>query len=235
MKERHLINERTGNFLVIEGSDGCGKATQTELLVQHLSDLGWQIEKLEFPRYDKPSSFFISKYLQGQYGDLEDINPQTASLFFALDRYDAKKQIEQALQDGKIIISDRFVASNLAHQGAKIKDPIQRKEFFDWIYQLEFDILHIPRPDLNLILNIPAEISHKLLVEQASNQALDIHEKDAKQQIQSRRVYSQLCQDFSDQFIEVSCLDKNNRLLSIDEIQKQIQAIVKLHLDTEVV
>ncbi|MCY3804408.1 MAG: dTMP kinase [Candidatus Saccharibacteria bacterium] len=231
MQEKFLSkSENKGSFLVIEGSDGCGKATQTELLVKHLTDLGWQIEKLEFPRYDNSSSFFIQKYLSGQYGDLEDINPKTASLFFALDRYDAKEQINQALNDGKIIISDRFVASNLAHQGAKIEDLNQRTEFFQWIYALEFDILHIPRPDLNLILNIPTEISQKLLKQQIERRSLDIHEENLNQQIQSRQIYHQLCQDFSDQFIEINCLNHNQQLLSIEQIQSQIQSIVNFHL-----
>lgn len=223
---------RLGLFIAIEGSDGCGKQTQTKALIERLEADERPTLKLDFPRYDEASSFFVRKYLAGDYGSIDEIDEKTASLFFALDRYDAKAHIHKALETNTIVITDRFVASNLAHQGAKIANDTDRKEFFSWIHHLEFEILKIPEPDLNLILDIPVEISQGLIQDRAKQDQskLDIHETDETQQTRSRQIYRELCEHFPDKFIYINCLNSDLKLSSAEEIHDLIFQEVKNYL-----
>src|SRR3990167_8154701 len=108
-----------GSFIVIEGSDGSGKTTQFKLLAERLKAVGYDVDTIKFPQYESPSSHFVKSYLSGSYGPANDINPYTASLFYALDRYEAAPRIRQALAEGKIVLSDRYVSANMVHQGSK--------------------------------------------------------------------------------------------------------------------
>src|SRR3989344_5283279 len=110
---------KRGKFIVIEGTDGSGKGEQTLRLVKRLKNTGYNVVSFDFPRYSEPSSWFVVEYLKGAFGTLKEINPRTASLFYALDRYAAAPQIRSAIKAGKIVISNRYVASNLGHQGSK--------------------------------------------------------------------------------------------------------------------
>lgn len=205
----------TGSFIVIEGSDACGKTTQVELLRERLTDAGLQVELFDFPRYDQPSSYYIKRYLNGDYGDIDSISPEVASLFFALERYDASLDIRKAQAEGKFIISNRFVASNAGHQGAKIEDPKMREAFVEWLNDLEFGLLDIPQPDLYLVLDVPYEISAPLLKQRAKeqNQDLDAHESSLKHQENSRQVYEQLCRQWSNIYEKVDCTDQTRQTL----------------------
>jgi dTMP kinase len=121
-----------GIFIVLEGVDGSGKTTQFKLLQTRLQLAGYEVEVFDFPRYDKPSSYFVRQYLNGQYGPASSINPYSASLFYALDRYEAAPEIRKALAAGKIVLSDRYFGSNMAHQGSKFGGPIEKRSFFVW-------------------------------------------------------------------------------------------------------
>src|SRR5574341_73453 len=170
-----------GVFIVIEGTDGTGKATQTLKLVEFLKKEGKAVETFDFPQYGQPSAHFVENYLNGKYGT--EINPYTASLFYALDRYHASAKIRQALSEGKIVISNRYVASNMGHQGGKIDNSEKRHEYFKWNEDIEYNILGIPRPDLNIILHVPSEIAQNLVDKKGSRayvggQKRDLHEKD---------------------------------------------------------
>ena len=109
-----------GRFFVLEGMDGSGKATQTKLLAEVLKNKGYQVEKIDFPQYSKASAGLIENYLKGMYGSAKDVGPYRASIFYACDRYDMSFQIKKWLQEGKIIIADRYIASNIGHQGGKL-------------------------------------------------------------------------------------------------------------------
>ena len=111
-----------GNLIVIDGTDGSGKATQTKLLVEFLKNKGVLVEMLDYPRYSNPSAYFAEQYLNGRYGSADEVSPKLASLFYALDRFDSKKSIIESLNKGKIVISNRYVSANAGHQGGKIKD-----------------------------------------------------------------------------------------------------------------
>lgn len=227
------MNSR-GLFIVIEGSDGSGKATQFNLLKERLKATGYDVAVFDFPRYNKESSYFVRQYLGGAFGPPTAISPYTASLFYALDRYEAAKDINNALKQGKIVLANRFVGSNMAHQGAKFDDPVEQRGFFVWEDNLEFQLLHIPRPDVSYFLRVPADISQKLINERAAKTggALDGHESDFKYLKKSLSTYDVLCRLFPKDFKAIECT-KDNELLSVAEINNLIWERVKPMLPKE--
>ena len=118
-----------GLFIVLEGADGSGKTTQFNLLSERLQAVGYDVAVFDFPRYNEPSSHFIQSYLNGLYGPASKISPYTASLFYALDRFETKSAITRALESGKIVLSNRYVGSNMAHQGSKFTNIAERRGF----------------------------------------------------------------------------------------------------------
>ena len=218
-----------GAFIIIEGTDGTGKGTQTQKLVEFLKKEGKPVETFDFPQYGQPSCHFVESYLNGKYGT--DVNPYTASLFFALDRHEASAKIKQALSEGKIVVSNRYVASNMGHQGGKIDDAKKRQEYFTWNDNIEYTILGIPRPDLNIILHVPAEIAQQLVDQKASRayvggQKRDLHEQDIGHLKRAEQVYLEMTKLFPEHFTLISCMNKD-KLMSIDEVHAKIVDIVK--------
>ena len=186
-----------GKFIVIDGTDGSGKATQAKILVERLAQAGRTVMEISFPQYGKPSAGLISQYLNGDFGSAEAVGPYRASIFYACDRYDGSKAIKQALAEGKIVIADRYVLSNMAHQGGKIADDQERQLFFDWLDNLEFSIFQIPRPDLNLILHVAPNIGQQLVDAKDKRDYLkegkrDIHEADLNHLLMAEKVYLDL-------------------------------------------
>ncbi len=175
------MNER-GTFIVIDGTDGSGKGTQSELLLHRLWSEGRDAQLFDFPRYDEPSSFFVRKYLNKEYGTPDEVGPYRASVFYALDRYDASFGLRRALAEGKIIVSNRYVSSNMGYQAGKIADPAARTAFLSWLKEFEFDLFEIPKPDVNVLLFMPPEIGQRLVDEKASrnytDKKRDAHEED---------------------------------------------------------
>lgn len=144
-----------GFFIVFEGIDGAGKRTQIELLHDALARRGIDCATISFPRY---SSFFgrlIARYLNGEFGPLESVDPHFAALLYAGDRLDAKPELQAALAPGRILLADRYVASNLAHQASRIA-PSRREEFLAWLRSLEYEQYGLPLEDVNIYLRLPA-------------------------------------------------------------------------------
>jgi dTMP kinase len=141
-----------GKFIVIEGTDGSGKTVQFERLILALPE-GTKLGTLDFPQYGEPSSYFVEKYLTGKYGD--DIEPYAASVFFAVDRFDVKLKTLQWLEEGRVVVANRYVASNMAHQGGRMEKKSDRERFYKWLYELEYGTFGIPKPDLNIVLHAP--------------------------------------------------------------------------------
>jgi len=216
--------KRKGLFFVIEGTDGSGGATQTRRLVEKFLDLGYEVEQISFPQYGKPSSAMLEAYLGGEYGkDPKTINAKAASIFFAIDRFDASFQIKEWIDAGKIVISDRYVGSNMGHQGSKISDPEERRKYLDWNDDLEHGIFGIPRPDLNIVLSVTLEYSIKLAALGAKDKVKvkgDIHEGDSEHLKASIDTYCEIAQNYPN-FKLIECVE-DGELLSIDTIHEKI-------------
>lgn len=214
-----------GAFIVIEGSDGSGKGTQYKIISEKLKQAGHDIATYDFPQYDKESSYFVREYLNGNYGNADELGAYGPSLFFALDRFQAAQSIKKDLEAGKIVLANRFIGSNLAHQGQKIGDDSERTTYYDWLYGIEFDILGIPKPDLNIVLIVPADIAQKLVdqKEQRSytEKKRDIHEADINHLKRAVTAYQQLCEQFPDQFTSIEGT-RDGELLSIDSVSDLI-------------
>jgi dTMP kinase len=222
--------EQNGIFIVLEGSDGSGKGTQFKVLAERLRAVGHDIEVFDFPRYEEPSSHFVRKYLNGEYGDASEISPYTASLFYALDRYEAGPKIKKALQERKIVLSNRYVGSNMAHQGGKFTSSGEQRGFFIWEDGLEFELLGIPRPTMNIFLRVPAEVSYQLIAKKAkrsyTDKIHDQHEGNIEHLRSSIATYDTLCELFPKDFKAVDCAPEG-KILSIAQINDKIWTLIK--------
>lgn len=199
------MSDQQGTFVVIEGADGSGKTTQLELLRSKLTEAGYEIVIFNFPRYDEPSSYFVREYLGGNYGAVDEVGPYTASLFYALDRYAAAARIRAALREGKIVLADRYVGSNMAHQGTKFRNVEERRGYFIWLDNLEFEMLGIPRPSMSFVLTAPFEVSQQLLDKRVEETSIprDLHEASRDHLKKALVVYEDMCQLFPKDFTKI--------------------------------
>ena len=231
-----------GKFIVFEGLDGSGKATQVRLLVSHLEEEGHKVRKIDFPRHGESPAFFVDAYLNGKYGTAEEVGPYRGSIFYTLDRYDMGFDIKRWLGQGEIIIADRYVASNIGHQGGKIKDKEERKKYFDWLYKLEYDLFKIPKPNTTFILKTTPSLSlvmansitnkekkEKRRSYLGDDRKQDIHERDIEHQTATLESYLQAAEEFPEEYRVVECV-KDNNMLSSKDIHKIIWEIIKQEL-----
>ena len=170
-----------GVFIVLDGNDGSGKATQARLLSERLAREGAPAMKVDFPGYDRNFfGAFVGECLAGQHGDFLHMDPKIASTLYACDRLESSPSLRGSLAEGKVVIADRFASSNQIHQGGKIADDGEREAFITWLDRMEHDVLGIPRPDLIIYLRVPVQMSLVLLSEKrkAKNQVLGDGEKD---------------------------------------------------------
>lgn len=219
-----------GVFLVIEGTDGSGKGTQFALLRDKLKQEGYDVATFDFPQYDQASSYFVKEYLNGQYGSAEEVGPYTGSLFYALDRYQAAPAIREALAQGKVVLANRFTGSNMAHQGTKFSHPEERRGYFIWLDNLEFQMLGIPRPDKSVVLRVPAETAQQLVDQKEArnytDKKRDIHEADLDHLKRSVEVYDDLCQLFPQDFLRIDCV-RNEQLMDIESIHAHLLSVIE--------
>jgi len=171
-------------LIVIEGVDSSGKATQSALLKEKLAAFGKKIKTIEFPNYAHDSSAVVKMYLGGEFGtDPNAVSPYAASMLFAVDRFASVKVTwKELFSDGNIVIADRYTTSNMVHQASKIKDAKEKGEFLDWLYDLEYNKLSLPKPDLVIFLDMPPEIAKSLMAKRANkidnSDIKDIHERN---------------------------------------------------------
>ncbi|MDA3840670.1 MAG: dUTP diphosphatase [Patescibacteria group bacterium] len=221
--------EQKGLFISIDGADGSGKSTQIQILAERFRSLGYEVEIIKFPQYGKKSAGMVEEYLNGKYGDADNVGPYASSIFYATDRYDAKDQIKTWLTQGKIVLSDRYVSANMGHQGGKIDDEEKRKQFFEWLYNLEYEVFQVPKPDINIILHVSSNISKKLLDElekkkYLENSKQDIHEASSNHLKNANRVYLELNKLFDD-FQLIDC-SPDNLFLNKEVINQNIWKII---------
>lgn len=184
-------------FIVIEGLDGSGKSTQLKMLRTHLENNKIDYEYLHFPRTDSPVfGDLVARFLRGELGDINTVNPYLIALIYAGDRNDAKEKVNEWLSKDKLVIVDRYVYSNIAFQCAKLTDQEEIEKLSKWIKDLEYNYYKIPKPSLSLFLNVPLEFTRKNLTNQRAgddrdylNGKEDIHEKDIDFQDKVRSVY----------------------------------------------
>ena len=223
----------TGKLIIIDGTDGSGKTTQAEILIQKLKTEGYEVETADFPQYNTKSSGLVENYLEGKYGEVDDVDAKVASIFYAADRYDASFKIRKWIDDGKIVISNRYVSANMGHQGTKIENEIERKKLFDWLYELEYDIFKIPKPDLNIILHVPASVSQKLAQkrerEDWKGKKKDIHQENLAHLKLAEKAYLDMV-DTHDNFELIECVN-DQKMLSREDISKMIWNKVEKNIE----
>lgn len=155
-----------GKLIVIDGTDGSGKATQVNRLMERLSAENISAEQLDFPRYyDNFFGKLIGECLAGEHGDWSAVDPRIASVIYAADRFESRDTIQGWLDAGKMVILDRYVSSNQIHQAGKINDPEQRAEFLSWLDTMEHEVFSLPRPDMIIYLDVSLNQTQRLLSE----------------------------------------------------------------------
>jgi dTMP kinase len=216
-------------FLVIEGLDGSGKSTQLKLLREHLEKNAVPFKYVHFPRLEEGVyGKLIARFLRGEMGANDQVDPYLVALIFAGDRADAAARIRQWMEEGNLVLVDRYVYSNVAFQCAKVAERKEQEKLRDWILDLEFGYNHLPRPDLNLYLNVPPEFTrNQLKVERNGADRFylkgerDIHEENLEFQEQVRRMYLSLNEHVEDMEI-IDCMDARGNMCAPEEISKLI-------------
>lgn len=170
---------RRGRFLVIDGTDGSGKATQIQLLADRLHTNGCKVQLEDFPQYgNNAHTQLITQMLDGVFGPIQGLNPYLASVPYAFDRATATKRIQTALQRGTIVIANRFTSANLIHQAAKLDNPVHRLRFEKWVEEFEHGVLGSPKPDAVVFLDVPPEISQRLLEKREKSVGVERRKRD---------------------------------------------------------
>lgn len=215
-----------GKLIVIEGLDGSGKATQAQKLFEKLKEQGKQVIKVSFPDYSSNSSALVKMYLNGEFGsDPNQVNPYAASSFYAIDRFASyTKNWKKYYLDGGTVIADRYTTSNAIHQCAKLPKE-QWKNFINWLFHYEYELLGIPEPYRTLYLRVDPEVSQKLMTKryQGNEERKDIHEADLKYLRRSREAADYCATELGWTLIE--CI-QNGDMRSIEDIASDIFNVI---------
>lgn len=228
-----------GKLIVIDGTDGSGKATQVELLAKKLRNEGLKIKIVDFPEYYKNFfGNFIGHCLSEQYYNFLNVHPKIASVMYAADRWESSEEIRNWLKKGYIVIANRYVSANQIHQGGKTKDAKRRNDFLKYLDKMEYEVFKIPRPDLTLYLSLPIDIVLKLLKDRESSKMKraylkkkkDVHESDIQFLINSRKSALKLEKEIKN-FIKIECSEKG-KIMSREKIHgmiyKKVKKIIRL-------
>jgi dTMP kinase len=221
-----------GKLIVIEGIDGSGKRTQVNALARALSGRGLAFTQVSFPRYDGFFGKLVARFLNGEFGPLAAVDPHFSALLYAGDRLESKPGLEAALASGKIVISDRYIGSNLAHQGARVPCE-KREEFIAWLKQLEYEIYGLPAEDLVLYVRVPVAEAHRLAGKRGARDYTklrrDLQEADIAHLEAASAVYDDLARQ--PHWVKVECFDPVSRALRTPEaIHAEILAAVDAHI-----
>ncbi len=226
---------KKGKLIVIDGIDGVGKATQTGLLVARLKKMKVKVKRIDFPRYyDNVFGKLIGECLAGKYGEFIRLHPKIVSVLFAADRFESKQQIETWLKKGYTVIADRYVSSNQIHQGGKIKNPKEKKEFLKWLDTIEHKVFGLPRPDAIIYLDLPVAMSMELLKQKTVHRKRylegkrDLAENDIKHLESSRKHALSIVQK-ANHWIKIEC-SKDGKILPRGYIHELVLKEVKMML-----
>ncbi|NLT13430.1 MAG: deoxynucleoside kinase [Clostridiales bacterium] len=217
-----------GKLIVFEGIDGSGKSTQFRLMCGRFENEGVPFARLTFPQYQEPSSALIKMYLNGEFGENpEAVNPYAASTFFAVDRYASYMKVWRDLYTGgNIILTDRYTTSNALHQGSKLPEG-GRSDFFSWLYDFEFRLMELPKPDIVIYMDIEAEkAAERIKKRQAvTGTAADIHERNLGYLRECARCGAQAAEYYG--WRKLSCFH-NGAARSEEEIHEEIREILSV-------
>lgn len=224
-------------LIAIEGIDGSGKGTQSARLVESLRSAGYRTAMLQFPRYSATNfGKAIGDFLNGKFGDLNQVHPQLAAVLYAGDRYESRELLLSLLQENDIVVLDRFVGSNLAHQAARL-DGAARAELTAWIEQIEFGVFRLPKPSLTVLIDMSSQWSRELVARKAARdyttREADLQEQDLPYLEKVRRCYQDLALVRDDWSI-VRGLNDDGSLRTIDEVGDEILAMALSHIQTTV-
>ena len=225
------LSRRKGKLIVIDGTDGSGKGTQTKLLLEYLDKSKVANKYIDFPRYY--TSFhgkMVGRYLSGEFGSMESASPYLSSLFYAMDRLTARDELVDWLEEGNLVVANRYTTSSMAFQTARV-EPDKQEEFLKWLYEMEYKEHKLPKEDLVLFLYVPVEISQKLIEQKESRdytkgKKKDIHEADRSYQKRVLDLYLDLAQK-NKHWIVIECVDSQGNLLSIEEVHGKILQVLK--------
>ncbi len=206
-------------LIVLEGLDGAGKSTQIAMLREYLTSCGIESEYLHFPRFDSPVyGELIARFLRGEFGQADQVDPYIVALFFAGDRAHAAKQLREWMQSGKAVILDRYVYSNIAYQCAKLGCEQEREELKRWILEMEYTVNDIPRPDLSIFLNVPFSFTEDKLTNIREGEdrdylkgKSDIHETSLDLQRLVRETYLEAAKS-DDKLCVIDCADEDGNM-----------------------
>jgi len=225
--------KKKGKLIVVDGTDGSGKATQIEYLRKRLSKEGHTVKMVDFPEYYKNFfGSFIANCLREQYYNWTNIHPKIASIAYAADRWESKEKIEGWLTKGYIVLANRYVSANQIHQGGKISDNKKRKDFLEWLDTMEHKVFKIPRPDIVVFLSVPIAVTEKLMKErnkgyerQYLGRKGDVHESNPKFLENSRKSAMKLVAELNN-FVKVDCA-KRGQMRTREDIHEEVYAIIK--------
>ena len=220
-------------LVVLEGLDGAGKSTQVKKLRTYLESQLGSLEYIHFPRYDAPVyGDLISRFLRGDFGSNETVHPQLVALLFAEDRHGAAPEMKEILNSGGNMLLDRYVYSNIAYQCAKLTEAEEAERLREWIFNTEYINFDLPKPDLNIFLDVPISFVESKLTSNRGGEdrdylegGQDIHEADIEFQKRVRAMYQRQC-ELDPSFIRIDCSDEYGNMLPPNAIFEKIQAVV---------
>lgn len=227
-------------LVVLEGLDGAGKSTQVKKLKAYLERICPELEYIHFPRYDAPVyGDLISRFLRGDFGANNAVHPQLVALLFAEDRHGAAPEMKSTLANGGSVLLDRYVYSNIAYQCAKLTDPKEREALREWIISTEYGDFGLPKPDLNIFLDVPIAFVESRLESARTGSdrdylhgSQDIHEADIEFQKQVQAIYRRQV-DLDPDFIRIDCSDEFWQMLPPDRIFEKVKEVIDEHIKTK--
>lgn len=201
-----------GKFIAVEGIDGSGKRTQIEMLAKALAARGIECTCVSFPHYEGFFGKMVAQFLNGEFGRLDAVDPHFSALLYAGDRLESKPQIEGALGEGKIVLADRYVGSNLAHQGSRALRA-SRAEFLKWLERLEYEIYGLPKEDLVVYLCVPAKQAQRLVSKKAARtytkRHRDLQEANLAHLVAASQVYDELAKQAN--WVRIDCATEQSK------------------------
>lgn len=220
-------------LIAIEGIDGAGKGTQAGRLALALREMGLRVDTLQFPRYSSTTfGSAIGDFLNGKFGSLNEVHPQLAAVLYAGDRFESRDLLMRMIDDNDVVVLDRFVGSNLAHQSAKLEGAA-RTALVEWIEKIEFGVFRLPRPTLTILIDMSSQMSRELVSRKAARdyteQEADLQESDLPYLERVRRCYLALAHSRLD-WRTVHGLNETGSLRTIDDVGEEIRRLVCEHL-----